>query len=277
MKRKHAGYAFVLPGLMGVLLFYLIPFGDVVRRSFTRAMGGFCGLSNYKMVWNNEAFRLASTNTIRFVLVCLPLLLVISLVLALLLLRAGQWTGVLKSAFLIPMAIPAASLVLCWKLLFDARGLVNGVLERFGVAGCDWMNSGNAFYVLVGSYIWKNLGYVVVLWLAALLGIPASIYEAAKVDGAGAWACFWRITLPQLAPAAFTITVISFLNSFKVFREAYLVAGAYPQEQIYLLQHLFNNWFLSLSVDKMAAGAVMLAIVVGLVVRVLMKAWDRES
>lgn len=276
MKKNLAGYLFVLPGLSGVLLFYLIPFGDMVRRSFCQAMGGFCGFENYKTVWNNEAFRLAAANTVRFTLVCLPLLLLISLAVALLLQGAGRLLEVFKSIYLVPMAIPAASMVLCWKLLFDAHGIVNGVLDRFFGISYDWMNTDKAFYVLVGSYIWKNLGYVVILWLAAMAGVPTSIYEAARVDGAGWRQCFFSITLPCIRPAAFTIVVISFLNSFKAFREAYLVAGNYPQESIYLLQHLFNNWFLSLSVDKMAAGAVMLAIIISLIVQALMWLWERK-
>lgn len=276
MKKKFAGYLFVLPGFAGILLFYLIPFGDMVRRSFCQAMGGFCGLLNYKTVWNNDAFCLAAGNTVRFILVCLPLLLLISLGIALLLQSAGRFLETFKSVYLIPMAIPAASMVLCWRLLFDAHGIVNGILDRFFGVSFDWMNTDKAFYVLVGSYIWKNLGYVVVLWLAAMAGVPTSLYEAARVDGAGWRQCFFRITLPCIRPAAFTIIVISFLNSFKVFREAYLVAGNYPHESMYLLQHLFNNWFLSLSVDKMAAGAVMLAVVISLIVQVLMWVWERK-
>lgn len=276
MKKKIAGYLFVLPGFAGILLFYLIPFGDMVRRSFCQAMGDFCGLLNYKTVWNNDAFCLAAGNTVRFILVCLPLLLLISLGIALLLQNAGRFLETLKSVYLIPMAIPAASMVLCWRLLFDAHGIVNGILDRFFGVSFDWMNTDKAFYVLVGSYIWKNLGYVVVLWLAAMAGVPTSLYEAARVDGAGWRQCFFRITLPCIRPATFTIIVISFLNSFKVFREAYLVAGNYPHESMYLLQHLFNNWFLSLSVDKMAAGAVMLAVVISLIVQVLMWVWERK-
>lgn len=139
------------------------------------------------------------------------------------------------------------------------------------------MNSGAAFGVLVFSYIWKNLGYDVVLWIAGLHGIPESIYEAARVDGAGAWKCFFYITLPNIRPVAFTVVILSFLNSFKVFREAYLVAGNYPQEQIYLLQHVFNNWFSELSVDKMAAGSVLLCIVLVVFVLLLQKSWDKED
>lgn len=276
MRKKYAGWLFVLPGLFGVVIFYLIPFLDVVRRSFYKVLGGFCGMENYSQVWNNEAFRLAAANTVKFAVVCLPLLLGLSLGIAVLLMQTGKAMELLKSVYLIPLAIPAASIALLFQILFDANGMINGILETIGITANDWMNTKQAFNVLVGTYIWKNMGYVVVLWLAAMSEIPVSLYEAAKMDGAGSRAVFWYITLPQIRQAAFTIIVISFLNTFKVFREAYLVAGNYPHESIYLLQHLFNNWFLSLSVDKMAAAAVMLAILVCALVQILMKFWEGE-
>ena len=275
MKKKHMGVLFVLPHFLGVSVFLFLPFLDVVRRSFFRATGGFCGFENFITVFENDAFRLAAGNTLKFTLVCLPLLLVLSLFLAVLVYGMGRMAGVLKNIYLVPMAIPAACVVLLWKLLFDTHGMVNGVVAAFGRTGCDWMNTGRAFYVLVGSYVWKNLGYVMVLWMAAMDGIPGTVYEAAKIDGAGRAASFFYITLPCIRPAAFMIVVVSFLNSFRVFREAYLVAGNYPHDSIYLLQHVFNNWFLSLSVDKMAAGAVLLAVVTCAAVQALQRAWER--
>lgn len=303
--RKHrkrlAGISFLLPGLCSVAVFYLIPFVDVIRRSFVQmASGSFCGLQNYKMVVENDAFRLAAKNTVRFVLVCLPLLLVLSLVLAFLVnelwayltkrnrsgLRRDQkqseesvnaLIGAIKAAYLLPLAIPAASVVLLWKLMFDRSGFVNGILHLCGLSAVDWMNTGASFAVLVFSYIWKNLGYTMILWLAGLASVPQSVYEAAEMDGAKKSVQFFKITLPLIRPMIFTIVVLSFLNSFKVFREAYLVAGNYPQEDIYLLQHLFNNWFLSLSVDKMAAASVLLAGVIGGFVLILQRLWETEG
>lgn len=273
-KKKVAAWTFILPGLAGVSVFYLIPFGDVVRRSFWRAAGnGFAGLDNYRQVFENQAFRLAAGNTARFVLVCLPLLLVLSLGLAVLLQKLGAAGGLLKSAYLVPLAIPAASVVLLWHIVFDQAGVLNSILSVFHLGGKDWMDSDASFWVLVFSYIWKNLGYDVILWLAGLLGIPGSVYEAAKVDGAGEWKCFLHITLPNIRPVAFTVIILSFLNSFKVFREAYLVAGNYPQRKIYLLQHVFNNWFADLSVDKMAAGSVLLCMVITVFVLFLQRSW----
>lgn len=276
-KRERTGWLFVLPSLIGVAIFYVIPFGDVVRRSFMQAAGnGFAGPENYSKVLVNPAFRLAAGNTIRFVLVCIPLLLLLSLGVAVLLQSQKKGKNLLKSSYLVPLAIPAASVVLLWNFVFDSHGFLNGILAFLGKTGVDWMNTDAAFWVLVFSYIWKNLGYDVILWLAGLSRISESIYEAARVDGAGSWKCFWYITLPNIRPVAFTIVILSFLNSFKVFREAYLVAGNYPQEKIYLLQHVFNNWFSELSVDKMAAGSVVLCTLITIFVLLLQRSWDKE-
>lgn len=278
-RRAFTGLVFLLPGAVGIAVFYLIPFADVVRRSFVQASGGaFCGMANYRLVLENTAFHLAAKNTARFVLVCLPLLLALSLFLALLLNGIkDKLKTIYKSAFLLPMAIPAASVVLLWKLMFDAHGFLNGLLQRAGVMPVNWMNSEAAFAVLVFSYIWKNLGYTLLLWMAGLSSVPQGVYEAAQIDGAGRMMRFFKITLPLIKPMVFTIVVLSLLNSFKVFREAYLVCGNYPQERIYLLQHLFNNWFLNLSVDKMAAGSVLLALVIGCFVGILQHSWERED
>lgn len=283
-KRKLAAFSFLLPGMCGVLFFYLIPFGDVVRRSFLTAVTGeFKGLENYRTIFHNEAFLLAAKNTAYFALCCLPLLIGAGLFVAVLL--AGHVRlGGFKSVYLLPMAVPSATVVLVWKMLFDKRGLLNGFLtgasQAVGAArifDTDYMGTGAAFWVLVASYIWKNLGYTVTLWLAGLLSVPKEHEEAAQTDGANRRQIFWRVIFPQLLPNLYTITVLSFLNSFKVFREAYLVAGSYPHESIYMLQHLFNNWFVDLSLDKMAAAAVVTGAVMLCAILLLQHLWgDRE-
>lgn len=280
-KRKRTAwkevFIFLFPGLAGVAVFVLLPFSDVIRRSFSTAVTGeWSGIRNYDMVLNNQAFILAAKNTLRFIGICLPLLIMISLFLAYRMSKS-KYMKLLKSTYLLPMAIPAAAVVLIWKLLFDKQGILNGIWERLGGQTIDYMGTGAAFWVLVISYIWKNLGYTIVLWLAGIMGIPRGIIEAAEVDGAGEWTCFFRIILPNLKPTLYTITILSFLNSFKVFREAYLVAGSYPQESMYLLQHLFNNWFLNLEMDKMAAAAVLTAGVLLVFILLLQILWDRKE
>lgn len=267
-RRRQAGearaaYAFLLPSMAGLTVFVLAPFAETVRRSFTNALGTqFVGLANYQSVLGNEAFRLAASNTARFLCTCVPLLLAFSLLLALAVrvLRGSRAAKSFKTAYLLPMAVPVASVALFWEALFAQKGLVNAFLTALGAAPVDFMHTGAAFWVLIGTYLWKNSGYDMILWLAGLDGIPDSLYEAASVDGASKLQTFFFITLPQLLPTLGLVAVLSLLNMFKVFREAYLVAGSYPHDSIYLLQHLFNNWFLSLDLGRLTAAAVLVAL-----------------
>ena len=269
---------FLLPNLFGILCFSLLPMLQVLLRSFQSAIGGnWVGMQNYFTVLNNTAFQKAAANTGKFTAVCIPLLILISLALAVLLYSLPGVGSTLRSIFLMPMAVPAASVVLVWKVLFHENGLINGALLAFGSNGVNWMCSGAAFRMLVISYLWKNLGYTMILWTAGLSAIPEEIYEAAQVDGAGKWQSFLYITLPNLKGTACTITVLSLLNSFKVFREAWLVAGDYPHESMYLLQHLYNNWFRELDFDKIAAASVLTSGVVFLLIGLLRKAWDGDE
>lgn len=250
------GILFILPSLLGVIVFYLIPYVDVIRRSFSNPVtGSWAGVQNYKEIFENEAFILAMKNTFRFIGVCIPLLIVASFLVAVLA-RHTEWAYKKRAGLLIPMAIPVTSVALLWKTVFSQGGLLNGLLNVLGIEGPNWMNTGLAFSVLVFSYIWKNLGYCTILWIAGLLAIPKEIYEAAAVDGASKIKSLLYVTLPNLIPALFIITVLAIINSFKVFREAYLVAGDYPEQSIYMIQHLFNNWFRNLEIGKMSAGAV---------------------
>ena len=269
-RSRRAFLAFLLPSFLGVAVFVLVPFIDVFRRSFTTAVTGeFTGLENYRTVFENGPFRLAVYNTLRFTCICLPLLLILGLAAALMLSQLKQ-VQLFKSFFLLPMAMPSATIVLVWKMTFSANGFLNRLLETH----VDFMWTEDAFWVLVFSYVWKNLGYTVILWLAGLLAIPGDFIEAARVDGAGSFRVFWSVMLPQLKGSMYTITVLSFLNSFKVFRESYLVAGAYPHESMYMLQHLFNNWFTNLDLDKMAAAAVCVGGVLLIVILLLQRLWD---
>lgn len=261
-KETIAAWLFLMPSLAGIMFFILIPFGDVVRRSFYEAMSGkFVGIDNYITVFINEAFQLAAKNTGRFILICIPLLMAISLFLSILVMGQKKFGDFFKSSFLVPMAIPVASIVLLWDIFFNKNGLLNRMILMLGYQSVDWMHTSKAFYILVFSYLWKNTGYDMVLWLAGLNGISLALYEAAAIDGAGAWGKFRYITLPGLLPTAFTLFVLSLINSFKVFREAYLIAGSYPDNSIYMLQHLFNNWFVTLDIQKMCAAAIVVAVI----------------
>jgi len=268
------GLLFVLPSLAGCMVFVVIPFADALRRSFTQGMGGeFAGLANYALIFGNASFQQASLNTLRFIALCVPLLVACSLGLALLLSKPVRGRAAIRAAFLLPMAIPVASVALLWQVLFHVNGLVNNLLAAFSIARVDWMRTDLALLCLVISYLWKNIGYTMVLFLAGLSGISPTYYEAASVDGAGRLRQFTAITWPCLRPTLFTVTVLSLLNTFKAYREAWLIAGNYPQGSIYLLQHTLNNWFTALKIEQLCAAAAVIAVVILGLTMLLNRAW----
>ena len=283
-KDMRAFLVFLAPSLAGVAVFVLMPFLDVFGRSFkTVVTGQFVWFENYKTIFANQAFQLAVKNTFRFTLVCIPLLVVIGLMIAMPVSKLKSM-GTIKSLYLFPLAMPTATIVIVWKMVFYKQGFLNLFLTKLGAwtglwgeFHTDYLGTGAAFWVLVFSYIWKNTGYTVVLWLAGILGIPGEYLEAARVDGATERQCFYRIILPNLKGSLYTIVILSFLNSFKIYREAYLVAGAYPQQDMYLLQHLFNNWFVNLDFDKMAAAAVCVGGFLFVVIMLLQRMWDSRT
>ncbi len=264
MKKCNGGlryFAFLVPSLAGVLAFVFFPFADVVKMSFTSVGGkAFIGFGNYKTVVTNQAFRLAVGNTCRFLLVCVPLLLLFSLILAnIIYFGAGKFY---RNICLLPMAVPVASLVFVWKMVFHRSGLINTYLG----SSVDWLNSSWSFWVLAGTFLWKNMGYYVVLWLAGLESIPGELYEAAAVDGAGFFSKFCHISLPGLRPMFSATLILSVTAALKSYRESYLLAGEYPDKSIYMVQHLFHNWFREMSVEKMSAGAVILVVMFAVMV-----------
>ncbi len=282
-KKWRAFFLFMAPSFMGVIIFVILPFIDVFKRSFTTAVtGDFIGTANFQTIFSNQAFLLAVKNTLRFTLVCIPLLVFIGFLIAWPLSKLKN-AGLIKSVYLFPLAMPTATIVMVWKMTFYKEGFLNLFLTRigewtglWGEIHTDYLGTEAAFWVLVCSYIWKNTGYTVVLWLAGILGISTDLIDAARVDGAGGFKRIWYIVLPNLKGSLYTIVILSFLNSFKIYREAYLVAGAYPEQSIYLLQHLFNNWFVNLDFDKMAAAAVCTGGFLFLVILLLQRAWDKE-
>jgi multiple sugar transport system permease protein len=238
LRRRESWQAlpFLLPSLLGLCLFYLFPPAETVRASFMDPLRSRAvGWGNYRALFQNTAFRLAVRNTCRFLCICIPALLAVSLLCAVLLGAAKRRAVFFKSVLLLPYAIPVASIVVLWRALFSGKGLVNGLLVGLGCRPVDFMGSSAAFWVLIFTYLWRNNGYDMLLWLAGLETIPRPLYEAAAVDGATPFQTFVFITLPNLLPTVVLTTILSLVNSFKVFREAYLVAGNYPQESIYLL------------------------------------------
>lgn len=155
------------------------------------------------------------------------------------------------------------------RAFFGDSGLTNQLLELLGLPIQDFMGSELAFPVLVGLYIWKNCGYNIVLFLAGLSAIPTDYADAARCDGATPGHILRRITLPLMIPNFFFVFVISVVNAFKSFREAFLLGGDRPHESIYMLQHFMNNNFQNINYPRLSTAALLIFVVIFLLVLLL--------
>ncbi len=267
-RNARDGMLLTAPLVIGCLVFYAVPFGMVILHSLTRGAGNsyrFVGLQNYRNILSNHLFQLAFGNTMKFLAIALPLILVISFAIALLLKNQVRRHQALKSVVLLPYIMPVVGTVLVVDLLFTETGLVNQGLSILGLPVQDWLNSEYAFWVVTGLYLWKNTGYAVILLLSGLITIPDDLYESADIDGGSQWQQFWHITVPQMWYSIFFAMVFSLINAFKCFREIFLIGGTRPHDSIYMLQHFINNSFENLNYPKLAVASVLLLIVLTIV------------
>ena len=262
----------IIPSLAGVLLFFIVPFGIVIYYSIigNSISKEFVGLDNYTKLIHNDAFLKAAKNTAMFSLTAVPLAVLLPMGLAALLERNIPGKSLFRTLFLSPLMVPSASVVLVWQVLFHNHGTVNQLLEHFGRHGVDWMNSGHGQIVIVLMFLWKNIGYNMILFMSALCGIPKDIIEVADLEGAGNFYKFVHIKLRYLSPTILFVLILSLINSFKVFREVYLLTGEHPLDKLYMLQHFMNNTFNSFDYQKLSAAAVLFAIVRAVIIAILL-------
>jgi len=263
---------YLLPSLAGVVVFFFLPLLMLVKTSFQRSSTNteFVGFKNYSRTMDNEAFIKAAKNTLTFAAISVPLAVILALLLALLLNSGLPGKSVFRSILLNPMMVPVASIVLIWQVFFSYNGVLNGwMADWFGSDPTDWMKSDKAQIVIMLLFLWKNLGYNMVLFLAALNNIPTEVIESAKMDGANSITRFFRIKMHYLSPTVFFVAIMSLISSFKIFREVYLLTGDYPYDTLYMLQHFMNNAFTHLDYSKLSSGAIIMCIAMIIIVGVL--------
>ncbi len=263
---------FLSPSFLGVCLFFIVPFVVVVKYAVTDSSAAdavFVGIDNFKKLMANAAFKLAAKNTLTFSALAVPLSVVLAIVLALMLESRIPMKSAFRSFFLSPMMVPVASIVLIWQVLFNFNGSFNVLIEATGGKAIDWLNSDYAQLVVILLFLWKNLGYNMILFMSGLHNIPKDLLEYADVEGASEWYKFWAIKLRYLSPTVLFVTILSLINSFKIFREVYLLAGNYPYQGLYTLQHFMNNMFNSLDYQKLSAAAIIMALVMIVLIALL--------
>ena len=256
-KDNIAASLFIVPSFAGVALFYIVPFIMSIGYAAADADGRLVGLANFIGLLSSEAFRLAAGNTAKFMAVAIPLNIAVPLAIACMLFKTkgGGW---LKTVFMSPLVVPSA----CAAFFFRSLFMPNGLLSRILGANTDWLQMEYSFAIAVGVYVWKNMGFNLVLALAGLTDIPRAYYEWAALEGMGGARMFFRITLIYMAPSIFIMFVMSFINAFKAYRELYMLAGSYPNERIYMLQHYMNNQFAKLDYQNLTVASFVITFII---------------
>lgn len=259
---KNISALYLLPSIIGVALFFVLPFMVVIYYSLidNPISGNFVFLDNFVSLLSNKAFKMAAANSLTFSFTAVPLAVVLSLGIAFLLDKNVPGKSRIRTAFLSPMMVPIASVILIWQVLFHYNGLVNEWLMKLGGQRIDWLKSEYAPIVVVVLFVWKNLGYNMILFMAALSQIPKEAVEVAELESATKWQIFIHLKLRYLSSSILFVTILSLINSFKVFREVYLLTGDYPYESLYMLQHYMNNMFRSLDYQKLSAAAIIMSL-----------------
>ena len=256
-RENRLAFLFIVPSLVGVTLFFFIPFVMSLGHATSDFNGNFVGLENFGNLFRNDMFRLAIGNTVRFMAIAIPLNIIIPLFIACLLFDLNG-SGWLKTVFMSPLVIPAA----CVAFFFQSLFTTNGLLSRIVGENINWLETDYSFAIVVGVYVWRNMGFNLILALAGFASIPKDYYEWAAVEGMGRVRMFFKITVVYLVPSLFIMFVMSFISAFRIFRELYMLAGNYPHESIYMIQHFMNNNFARLNYQNLTTAAFVMTLAI---------------
>lgn len=260
-KRKNyvIAYLFILPSLLGIAVFYVVPYLICIVKSLFIG-NSFVGITNYIELFKNNTFLLALKNTGIFTAVAIPLLMVISFLLALFLNSFKKISSFFRSSLLIPVVVPVASLICVWQVIFDDYGAVNAFLNYLGIDTVRFFNSEFSMVMIILIYVWKYCGFCVILFTAGLANVPTSLYESARLDGANAFQIVRKITIPMITPTTFFVFLMEIIYSFKIFREVFALFGNYPDENVYFLQNFINNNYYNLNYPRLSSASVILSL-----------------
>ena len=280
---ERAAWLFLLPSLVLFLAFTAAPVIWAFLISFTHwdlfTAPHFAWLDNYVALANDPIFRQVLGNTGVFVAAAVPLEMVLGLVCALGLNRNIRGQTALRVVYFLPVVTSTVAAALVWAWLFNSNfGLINDALSLLGVADLPkWLASSRwAMPAVITVFVWQNLGYAMVIFLAGLQNIRPDVYEAAALDGATGWSRFWHITLPLLSPMTFFVLIISIISSFQVFDLVFVMTKAGPSNATNTLVYfIYQNGFVFYQMGYSSAAAMVLFLIVLVLTLIQYRLQDR--
>lgn len=270
-KRTAIGYSFILPNFIGFFIFILIPVIFSFVLSFMKWDGfnemEFVGLQNFVRVFKDSVFRASIFQTLYYVVFTVALTFIASLGLALLVNQKLRGVSFFRSAIFFPYVASIVAVGVVWNMMFQKDfGPINAFLRWLGMQDVPGWTASTTWAIpaVIIVSVWKNMGYFMIVYLAALQDIPVSLYEAATIDGASSWQKFKRITFPMLTPPHFFVFMMLTINSFKIFDLILVMTEGGPGTATTMLSYyIYNQSFISWDYGKASAGSMILFLVVG--------------
>jgi len=271
--RSFKGYLYCLPALIVVAVFTVYPLlraflmSFYVKYNFASDTVLAYGFDNYAYLLKDDVFHKALLNTFLYVLFVVPISVMLSLFLAVLLNTKIRFKSFFRTVYFLPYVTSMVAVGIVWSWIFHSKyGLVNYFLSLFGIAPIQWLNQPKmALTTLIIFSVWKSLAFNIIIFLAGLQNIGSQYYQAARVDAAGRWRVFSRITVPLLSPIIVYAFVMELINSFKVYTEVYALFGgrAGPANSAmtvvyYIYEQFYGNWNFGVA----SAAAVVLFLII---------------
>lgn len=263
------GVLFLLPALLPLLIFWMIPVIFSVGLSFTKwdmisPEIKFVGLKNYTQLINSTNFWKIIKNTFVFAIGSTIPNIVIGLVIALVLASARKGVGFYRTMMFVPYIMPMVAASIIWSCIYDKdTGLLNHILALFSVAPQKWTGSRDtAMLSVIIVTVWKSVGYTMVFYLEGINKVPQSLHDAAVIDGANGWQKFFSVTLPMIAPTTFFLVIINTIGSMQAYDQIQVLTGGGPAGATRtLLYYYYTEAFTSFNTGKASAVAVILVII----------------
>ena len=272
-KRRMTAYAFLLPNLLGFLVFTLIPVLTAFGLSFmewdSANSAEFVGIKNFLALFRTRSFRVALWNTIYYTLGVVPLTIVVSLALAVLFSRQIKGIAFFRAAHYFPYLASIVAVSAVWQFLYNAdAGPINMVLKAVGISNPPrWTASTTwAMPAVIIMNVWRSCGYYMIMFISGIQAIPSHLYEAAMLDGASGWQKFHYVTLPMLSPTMFFVSIMCIINSFKVFGAIYVMTQGGPGgSTTVLVYEIYTQAFTNFKFGFASAEALVLFLLIFIV------------
>lgn len=260
---------FLGPSLVGFLTFIAVPILYSLYISFTDwnllTSAQFVGFKNYISLLKDATFWSALRNTVTFIIGYLPSVMIFGLLIALLLNSKIKFKTLFRGIYFLPVVTSWVAVSLVWKWLLNGQyGLINYFLSLVGIHGPSWLTDPKtAMIAVIITSVWKDIGFIMVLYLGGLQNISPSLYEAAEIDGANRWHSFWNVTLPGLRPTTFFVIMISLINSFQVFDQVNIMTGGGPGNATnVMVQNIYNSAFNFFEMGRASAMSWILFLII---------------